>query len=241
MVGANEAQVDAVAAPGSAATRLTTIEPSQIRVGSSQNVTPASGVSSLHADPSPPSALKQTQLAFDDAAGDETDAKKAAGEQEVQRLREEMRKMGDDMRMMVAKMVQQDQAIHSWQVYYHQEQNTADEDWEWAEKRANMPFAKKPATHEQFHFSPAGDQAAGRQVRFGNEPGGIPPIPLGMSAPNQWYEATEPATEEWPYNSAGANAWWQQDPLMNKDPWKQDAYENGYKHWSYDGGGYNAG
>ena len=195
MVGANEAQVDAVAAPGSAATGLTRIEPSQIRVGSSQDVTPASGVSSLHADPSPPSALKQTQLAFDDAAGDETDAKKAAGEQEVQRLREEMRKMGDDMRMMVAKMVQQDQAIHSWQVYYHQEQSTADEDWEWAEKRANMPFAKKPATHEQFHFSPVGDQAAGRHVRFGNEPGGPPPMPPGM-----------PAAEELPY-AIRANAY----------------------------------
>ena len=93
-MGANKAQDDAVVAPGSAAARLTRTEPSQIRAGSSQDVTPASGVSSLHADPSPPSALKQTQLAFDDAAGDETDAKKAAGEQEMQRLRDEMRKMG---------------------------------------------------------------------------------------------------------------------------------------------------
>ena len=65
-------------------------------------------------------------------------------------------------------------------------------------------------------------------------------VPPGMYPP-QWHEATEPAAEEWPYGSAGANAWWQQDPLTNKDLWKQDAYENGYKHWSYDGGGYNAG
>ena len=52
-------------------------------------------------------------------------------------------------------------------------------------------------------------------------------MPPGMYPP-QWHEATEPAAEEWPYEAGpGINGWWQRDPLTNKDPWKQDAYENG--------------
>ena len=88
--------------------------------------------------PSPPSST----LPEPPITGDETDAKKAAGEQEMQKLRDDMRKMSDDMRALMAKTAIQDKVIQDWEIWHreqeenreqeeYQEQNEDAEDWEW--------------------------------------------------------------------------------------------------------------
>ena len=83
MMGTNQAQVDALVASGSAAAEQPTTEASQIPVESF-----ASGGSSRREGPSPDSALKKTHRQLWPADGD-IDAKKIAGEQEMQMLRDE--------------------------------------------------------------------------------------------------------------------------------------------------------
>ena len=82
MAGSIKAQDDAAVALGSAAAGLTRLAPFSIRAGSSLDVTPVSGVSSLQTSPVKPEVRN---------ANDEATANKAADEQEMQKLRDDFR------------------------------------------------------------------------------------------------------------------------------------------------------
>ena len=82
MAGSIKAQDDAAVAVDSAAARRTRLAPFSIRAGSSLDVTPVSGVSSLQTSPVKPEVGD---------ANDEATAKKAADEQEMQKLRDDFR------------------------------------------------------------------------------------------------------------------------------------------------------
>ena len=82
MAGLAKAQDDAGVAMSSTAAEQTKPGPYSIRAGSSLDVTPASGVSSMQTSPVKPELGD---------ANDEATAKKAAGDQEMQKLREDFR------------------------------------------------------------------------------------------------------------------------------------------------------
>ena len=127
-----------------------------IRAGSSLDWTPSSKESSERTSPVKSGGDEATAKKAADVpmqrqlwpADGNIDANKVAGDQELQTLRDEMRKMRDDLRALMAKSAIQDEVIHDWEAWYREQEEVPEQgkdaegrdgDYEWAEKRANMP------------------------------------------------------------------------------------------------------
>ena len=107
-----------------------------IRAGSSLDWTPSSKESSERTSPVKSGGDEATAKKAADVpmqrqlwpADGNIDANKVAGDQELQTLRDEMRKMRDDLRALMAKSAIHDEVIHDWEAWYREQEEVPEQD-----------------------------------------------------------------------------------------------------------------